>query len=1039
MKKNEKLLEIIGNIDERHLPDPREVFNIIENDVGQEAEMQLSSAYKRRFPLKAVALAASLIAAAAGFVIVLKNYPIPVDDPTEPIYTSETSKFDDVSEPTEVDRTAETTMKSESVACEFFPLDFIGYYIDDEGNYRFNADNWQESDDYDLFRKYFFGEWESDEGLIINKYPFYIMDDSEKAFIANEFIWHFGTFYKVSDSVFAYTLIADAESLLFWLDINEPGIMYRESYNGNYLFGYLFEDHKTGILTKTDTPVNQPENNYISAIRLLEISKHYGIDMAMLTDIRYYTDVLYENKEISIYLTHNRWYSSYPVYLVSEAQDKLELKTQIGNGYYPELEELDAEYTIEKIGAEWKRTVRVTLWDGSVVTLDDNSNKSYLSALELLDYYIDEEGHFQAGYYKWKASDDYSLFRKYFFGVWLGVWSDHYPYYGGDFGEKIDREYIIDDSEQSTDATNRNIWYSGNFFQAKDSVLVFIIGGVDGSTIYWIDTDDPDTLYSVRGGIGRYNFIISESDNGYPDVLRLTKTDKPINEPENGFLSAYRIYEMSRDHGIDIEMLTDIEYSEKPGYAHNAYACFYPIYLVSEAQDKIVLKTILWNHYFDEEDKIDAEYTIEKIDGKWKRTVELTLPEGETVTLSESESGLSAAPIFNKLAHGYKMNELPSLTVTPFCSYHTTEPIFTLLDITPDTNPWQETQIVSLPVFRNKYYGLDNTVQGGCADKDELFRMAETVTEILGLTIKKEETVIYTTFGTAVREADYTEDMTKYPIGVRVYCDGAKYGTKTISVYACDNLVRISFITNSNIESYVNDGYKLPDDMHWANGQYYTEENVSRNTDILNYLISVFKDLIQLDNPKVNIRTSKLRSSDGASEQFFLYVRDAGRSFFERLLNYNFTEVDFSFNGANDNRLDSITITDKLSLRGEYIGDYPIISAEEAKQILLSGKYSEQYLEGESQAAFENVTEENAGKRIIDEKYIRSVSLVYEKEPFYYDMIDHKEQRYFQPYYRFYVESEPYYNEESGKEDLIVQAYYYVPAVREDYISGIEN
>lgn len=245
----------------------------------------------------------------------------------------------------------------------------------------------------------------------------------------------------------------------------------------------------------------------------------------------------------------------------------------------------------------------------------ESFQKPDLSPLELLSYYIDADGHYQADSREWKVSENYDLYRKYFFGTWEG-----------EFSFQLGRPYeslIIDDSELATLMTDQNCWFGDSFYEVNDHVLAFISGSIAGSSIHWIDTDDPDTMYIVWGGLGEHNWIYSDNDE-YPTIFSLTKTDKAPNEPKNGFLSIYKLHETARDYGIDLEMLTDIKYPEspEPHLCHDTYANFYPVYLVSQAPDKLVLKIVVWNYYCEPEEAIEAICTIEKKNGEWVRTIE---------------------------------------------------------------------------------------------------------------------------------------------------------------------------------------------------------------------------------------------------------------------------------------------------------------------------------------------------------------------------------------------------------------------------------
>lgn len=257
----------------------------------------------------------------------------------------------------EFDDTAESSEEGDRSA-----LDMIDYTIF-EGEAYLHFDEWQESDDFDLYRRYFFGTWEN-AGFFGGRVPLYVIDDSENTFLMNQVIdddpenmsplapvYRFTGFYEFSENVLAFMIDREYECLLFWLDKNDPDRMYMEvSGGGGWLHGVTLKNHKPFIFTKTDAPPNEPGENFLSIYKLREISRDYGIDLKLLIDIEV------EGEEITTRLFHDDWYQFYPVYLVSEAPDRLELKTQVGDSSY-ENSEIDVSYTLEKVGGEWVRTV----------------------------------------------------------------------------------------------------------------------------------------------------------------------------------------------------------------------------------------------------------------------------------------------------------------------------------------------------------------------------------------------------------------------------------------------------------------------------------------------------------------------------------------------------------------------------------------------------------------------------------------------------------------------------------------------------------
>ncbi len=229
-------------------------------------------------------------------------------------------------------------------------LRLIGAENNADGEVVFDISQWQHSEDYDLFRKCFFGVWEDLDSYFSQHF---ILDDSEQSYLANQHIYHFGDFYMVSDSVAAFTIYGNTEGRLFWIDISIPNadIMYYTAFNGNV----LFDDDVSGD-TNGHTcyyiklgEANSPQNGYLSVYRLREISRSLGMEISMLTDIEYQPVGSAEK------LYHNDSDHLYPVYLVEESPDRLVLKTSVGN-IMTRAEAVSVTYTVERINGVWQRT-----------------------------------------------------------------------------------------------------------------------------------------------------------------------------------------------------------------------------------------------------------------------------------------------------------------------------------------------------------------------------------------------------------------------------------------------------------------------------------------------------------------------------------------------------------------------------------------------------------------------------------------------------------------------------------------------------------
>lgn len=220
-------------------------------------------------------------------------------------------------------------------------------------------------------------------------------------------------------------------------------------------------------------------------------------------------------------------------------------------------------------------------------------------------YYKSDDGLFHISDENWEISQDFELFRKYFFGVW-------------------DDGFVIDDSETSFLVKNKGRFFI-DFYEIGDNVLAFRYGGFAGGEVYWLNTDNPDIMYRADGtpGASPNGFLCGE--DGEPIIGTLEKTDLEINEPENGYLSVYRLREIAVNYGIDFSTLTDFGVQTENGTQyHDSKYYFYPVYLVAESDNRLEFKTKTGNTgtvYWGEEQAV-VSVIFEKINGDWIRTVE---------------------------------------------------------------------------------------------------------------------------------------------------------------------------------------------------------------------------------------------------------------------------------------------------------------------------------------------------------------------------------------------------------------------------------
>lgn len=168
-------------------------------------------------------------------------------------------------------------------------------------------------------------------------------------------------------------------------------------------------------------------------------------------------------------------------------------------------------------------------------------------------------------------------------------------------------------------------------------------------------------------------------------------------------------------------------------------------------------------------------------------------------------------------------------------------------------------------------------------------------------------------------------------------------------------------------------------------------------------LLAEYRDLMNFANPQICI-TGGYYNIDGEQSYDIAFVETGGTQT-QELLEFFFHGAEFFCNEDGEPRIIRLRCTD-LS---DKVGDYPIITAQQAQAQLVAGHY---------------IT--SCGWEMPGEAYIRKVELVYRTGE--YD-------EYFMPYYRFYVEL----LEEAPVEGCMHLAAYYVPAVAEEYLAPLST
>ncbi|MBQ3530632.1 MAG: hypothetical protein IJA05_01780 [Oscillospiraceae bacterium] len=289
-------------------------------------------------------------------------------------------------------------------------------------------------------------------------------------------------------------------------------------------------------------------------------------------------------------------------------------------------------------------------------------------------------------------------------------------------------------------------------------------------------------------------------------------------------------------------------------------------------------------------------------------------------------------------------------------------------------NPWNEKMVFeALPVFRNNSFNEVGIAYPGIGEETMLKKLNS-------ITGGEHGEIEYSRVGDFSSGSGIPDDFVD-----RIEAD---FGNCAIEIQSNGTIV----VTYNGFE-----GEELPE------GYSFTYNNTSEGEafETIKYIHQNYSDIIGL--PEATFVTSKEYTFSGEEIRDY-NIYDFSGDEISDMLNFSFNEVQLAPN--DEGKLMLIRINDKLSC-AEKIGDYPIISPEEAKDMLLKGGY------------ITTVPYEMPG-----EKYIANTELIYRSGI---------GENIWMPYYRFLVEL-PEMAQENGLKNF---GAYYVPAVKAEFITGL--
>lgn len=309
-------------------------------------------------------------------------------------------------------------------------------------------------------------------------------------------------------------------------------------------------------------------------------------------------------------------------------------------------------------------------------------------------------------------------------------------------------------------------------------------------------------------------------------------------------------------------------------------------------------------------------------------------------------------------------------------------------------NPWTENMnFKTLPVYRSPIFNQDHEL---------MMNMLQTAAEALGYDFSEME--IDNDAMTDEKKNRITEQFKGYGASEEEIIYFIKNVSTQSNITASNDDMYMSIdsvyhihIVWSNIEDIENEGLDIPDE--YKPSAEPSREELEKAGE---YVINTYPELFNINNPVFNPYSEYERSAEFYS----------GGSDKEKFHNFNFNHVHISFNNAGKVGVIGID-TD----RGfEKIGDYPIITPEEAKEMLYNGNY------------LTTIT----NYKIKGGEEITRVELMYKNRPGY---------EYAMPYYRMLVKLT---DEDLGINSPeiyggVTYGAYYVPAVEAKYLNNLPD
>lgn len=319
-------------------------------------------------------------------------------------------------------------------------------------------------------------------------------------------------------------------------------------------------------------------------------------------------------------------------------------------------------------------------------------------------------------------------------------------------------------------------------------------------------------------------------------------------------------------------------------------------------------------------------------------------------------------------------------------------------------NPWTEkAKIESLPVFRNTVtYDRSGAPLSGGLSADEMKQRAAQLAALLNMTLIEVFSSPTDAYIQEGQEKGQEAGMSSAQIEQWAQENNIPYEATAVCKEG-----RVIAEINGSYRVYIKDDGNLPDSFRLESEKITSEEKAT----LAKYLLKEYGKFIDMKSPEIELTDVYTVNGDVYND---VQVFENSGNLTQKILGYNFNRMRFGMDTSYLLSEDRETMETSLMIicekadLSQKIGEYPIITAQEARELLLQNHY---------------VT--SVPYDLPGEEYIAKVELVYSTG---------WSNAVFMPFYRFLVELP----ERAAFLDNGLKEFgaYYVPAVKAEFLNA---